>query len=108
MKFSMSSALATFRAPAFSPSLASCCLWPYQSSKPHDFIDEAPASQALVQVSPEVAGMDSERLDRVTQAMQAFVDEGKLSGAVTIASRDNKLVHFESVGYRDIEAQRLP
>ena len=49
--------------------------------------------------------MDSERLDRVTQAMQAFVDEGKLSGAVTIASRDNKLVHFESVGYRDIEAR---
>ena len=37
--------------------------------------------------------------------MQAFVDEGKLSGAVTIASRDNKLVHFESVGYRDIEAR---
>ena len=66
---------------------------------------EAPAAQALARVSPEEAGMDSERLGRVTQAMQAFVDDGKLSGAVTIASRDNKLVHFESVGYRDIEAQ---
>ena len=49
--------------------------------------------------------MDSDRLDRVTQAMQAFVDEGKLSGAVTMASRDNQIVHFESVGYRDVEAQ---
>ena len=64
----------------------------------------APA-QALEIVAPEAVGMDSSRLDRVTQAMQGFVDEGRLAGVVTMAARDNKIVHFESVGYRDLEAQ---
>ncbi|HIN89766.1 MAG TPA: class A beta-lactamase-related serine hydrolase, partial [Porticoccaceae bacterium] len=60
---------------------------------------------ALQLASAEEVGMDSSRLDRVTQAMQGFVDEGLLAGVVTMAARDNKIVHFESVGYRDIEAQ---
>ena len=71
-------------------------------------VDNQPSSsseQALEMVAPELVGMDSSRLDRVTQAMQGFVDEGKLAGVVTMAARDNKIVHFESVGYRDIEAQ---
>ena len=105
MKFSLSSTLATFRAPVvliILGLLAACAPAPVEQPTT---VTEAPAARALARVSPEEAGMDSERLDRVTQAMQAFVDEGKLSGAVTIASRDNKLVHFESVGYRDIEAQ---
>ena len=55
----------------------------------------------LAMVSPEAVGMDSERLNRVTAAMQSLVDEGLLAGAVTIAARDNKVMHFESVGYRD-------
>ena len=107
MKFPMSSALAVFRAPAVFAILgllAACAPAPFKQATTTT-VTEAPTTQALVQVSPEEAGMDSERLDRVTQAMQAFVDVGKLSGAVTIASRDNKLVHFESVGYRGVEAQ---
>ncbi len=62
-------------------------------------------SRALEMVTPESVGMDAERLSRVTAAMQEFVDEGLLSGSVTMASRDNQLVHYEAVGYRDIEAQ---
>jgi CubicO group peptidase (beta-lactamase class C family) len=58
----------------------------------------------LVNASPESVGMDSDRLDRVTAAMQGFVDDGLLSGAVTMVARDNRIVHFESVGQRDIEA----
>ena len=71
-------------------------------------VDNQPSSsseQALALVAPELAGMDSSRLNRVTQAMQGFVDEGKLAGVVTMAARDNKIVHFESIGYRDLEAQ---
>ena len=63
------------------------------------------STAALQLTAPEAAGMDSTRLDRVTQAMQGFVDDGLLAGIVTIAARDNKIVHFESVGYRDKEAQ---
>lgn len=64
----------------------------------------APAA-ALEMAAPEAVGMDSARLDRITQAMQGYVDEGLLAGVVTMAARDNKIVHFESVGYRDLEAQ---
>jgi len=60
---------------------------------------------ALEMASPESVGMDSARLDRITQAMQGYVDEGLLAGVVTMAARDNKIVHFESVGYRDLEAE---
>ena len=52
--------------------------------------------------SPESVGIDSARLQRVTQAMQGFVDEGKLAGVVTAAARDGKIFHFESVGQRDL------
>lgn len=65
------------------------------------------SGSALAKVSPEAVGMDSERLDRVTGAMQSLVDEGLLAGAVTMASRDNKVMHFESVGYRNLESGAL-
>lgn len=72
-----------------------------------DVAPTAPATQAaaaLERAEPEVVGMDSERLSRVTAAMQELVEEGRLAGVVTAAARDNKLVHFESVGYRDLES----
>lgn len=68
-------------------------------------VTAAANTAALEMVAPEEVGMDSERLDRVTAAMQGFVDDGLLAGVVTMAARDNKIVHFESVGFRDKEAQ---
>ena len=68
-----------------------------------DFGDAA--SGELRTASPESVGMSSDRLDNITAAMQGLVDEGLLSGAVTMASRDNRVVHFESVGYRDLESR---
>lgn len=64
--------------------------------------DSMRTAMGLDQASPESVGVDSDRLDRLTQAMQGFVDEGKLAGVVTAAARDGKLFHFESVGLRDI------
>ncbi|PCJ18104.1 MAG: serine hydrolase [SAR86 cluster bacterium] len=63
------------------------------------------SSAALQFAAPEEVGMDSARLDRVTQTMQGYVDDGLLAGVVTMVARDNKIVHFESVGFRDIEAE---
>ena len=56
----------------------------------------------LTFATPESVGLDSDRLDRLTQAMQGFVDDGRLAGVVTAAARDGKIIHFESVGQRDI------
>ena len=61
-------------------------------------------SLALQFAEPEQVGMSGERLGRITDAMQELVDDGLLAGVVTMVARHNKIVHFESVGYRDIEA----
>lgn len=62
-----------------------------------------PVTRDLAMAAPETVGMDSERLDRVTQRMQELVDAGELAGVVTMAARHGKIVHAEAVGYRDIE-----
>ncbi len=58
----------------------------------------------LGMAAPEEAGMDSDRLSRLTGAMQGLVDEGRLAGVVTAVARHGKIVHFESAGWRDMEA----
>lgn len=65
------------------------------------------AGSDLRTASPESVGMDSDRLNRITEAMQGLVDDGLLAGVVTMAARDNTIVHFESVGYRDKEANAM-
>lgn len=72
------------------------------TARPVDAMDQT--GPALQMVQPELVGMDSQRLNRVTDAMQKYVDDGRLAGVVTMVARDNKIAHFEAVGYRDIEA----
>ena len=70
-----------------------------------DIDADGASSGELRTTSPEAVGMDSDRLESISAAMQDLVDEGLLAGAVTMASRDNRVVHFESVGYRDLESR---
>ena len=58
----------------------------------------------LPEASPEEVGMSSERLSKLTEAMQAYVDEGDLAGAIVMIARDGKLPYFETFGFRDLEA----
>ena len=61
--------------------------------------------QSLVRVTPEEVGMSSERLDRLSLALENHVDEGRLAGAVTIVVRRGKIAYREGIGHRDMEAQ---
>ena len=61
--------------------------------------------QSLVRVTPEDVGMSSERLDRLSLALENHVDEGRLAGAVTIVVRRGKIAYREGIGHRDMEAQ---
>jgi CubicO group peptidase (beta-lactamase class C family) len=54
--------------------------------------------------SPEV-GLSAERLDLIRPAMQRYVDEGRVSGIVTMVARHGRLVHWDAVGWRDIESR---
>jgi len=57
----------------------------------------------LPAAEPEEVGMSSERIDRVTNVMKNFVDEGKVKGLLTAIVRDGKVVHFETYGMMDAE-----
>jgi CubicO group peptidase (beta-lactamase class C family) len=55
---------------------------------------------------PEDAGMSSERLLRIHDAIQRHIDAGEISGAVTLVARRGRIVHFEPHGLMDIESKR--
>ncbi|WP_299656856.1 serine hydrolase domain-containing protein [uncultured Jannaschia sp.] len=53
-------------------------------------------------VAPEAVGMSAERLQRLTDAMQGYVDDGDVAGIVLLIARDGKVPYFESFGARDL------
>ena len=85
--------------------ILAACNPPASSNNTSASVASPEPARALEMVAPESVGMDSQRLNRVKEAMQDLVDQGLLAGAVTMAARDNKVMHFESVGYRDKDAE---
>ena len=67
-------------------------------------VPQAPLAQGLTVAVPESVGMSSERLERLTAALQAYVDDDRLAGAVAIVARRGKIAYMEAVGYRDKES----
>ena len=66
----------------------------------------ASMARPLPETKAERVGMSSERLERITQMTQKYVDEGKLAGVITMVARDGKLVHFEAVGSKGADDPR--
>ena len=77
---------------------------------PLSFVLPRPAIAADARIPTaraEDVGMSAERLARVKTAMQRYVDRGEVPGVVTLIARRGRVVHFESIGYRDVES-RVP
>jgi len=55
-------------------------------------------AQPLPKASPEAVGMSSERLGKLTAALQQEVADKKLPGAVVMVARKGKLVYSQAVG----------
>jgi CubicO group peptidase (beta-lactamase class C family) len=67
--------------------------------------DFAPVlSRNLAAATPEEVGMSTERLSRLSRAMQELVDQGRLPGIVTMLARHGKIAHFETFGYQEISS----
>jgi CubicO group peptidase (beta-lactamase class C family) len=60
----------------------------------------------LPAAKPEEVGMSTERLKRLSAAIQVYIEDGELPGAVTLIARRAKVVHFEAQGLMDIDAKR--
>jgi len=51
-------------------------------------------------------GLSEERLARIGPVMQAYVDEGKLPGVITLVARQGQVARFECFGMMDVEASK--
>lgn len=60
-------------------------------------------AQELAQVRPEEVGLSSERLQRLSQVLQGYVNDNKLPGIVALVARRGKVAYLESMGQRDRE-----
>ncbi len=64
-------------------------------------------AQELERVSPEEVGVSSDRINRLTNVMQEYVDQNKMSGAVALVARKNKIIYYNAVGKSDLENDRM-
>jgi CubicO group peptidase (beta-lactamase class C family) len=80
------------------------------------FLSAAVIAAAAVTVGPRLAarsvapgraeevGLSSERLQRITQLNQRYIDDKQLSGVVSLVGRRGRIAYFEAQGSMDLEA----
>jgi CubicO group peptidase (beta-lactamase class C family) len=64
------------------------------------------AEQLKPESDPGKLGFSTDRLKRVTDAFQGFVDSGQIPGAVVLIARNDKIAYVQAFGFRDRE-QRI-
>ena len=63
-------------------------------------------AQTLPKAKPEEVGLSSERLQRINEVIQRYIDSNQISGAVTLVARKGRIAQFESYGLMDSEAKK--
>jgi CubicO group peptidase (beta-lactamase class C family) len=58
---------------------------------------------AVPTAKPEDVGLSSERLQRINQVVQRYIEAKEIAGAVTVVSRKGRVAHFEAQGLMDID-----
>ncbi|MEM6376808.1 MAG: serine hydrolase domain-containing protein [Bacteroidota bacterium] len=64
------------------------------------------SAQTLTEVVPESVGLSSERLARLSNAMQAYVDNDQLPGSVVLVARKGKIAYLEAFGQSDLASEK--
>jgi CubicO group peptidase (beta-lactamase class C family) len=67
-------------------------------------VQPAMLADKLPRARPEQVGLSSERLQRLTDALQGYIKQSKLAGAVALVARRGKVAYLEAFGERDREA----
>ena len=70
------------------------------------FAADVKAIPIIPSAEPARVGMSAEALAKIPARMEKFVDEGLLSGSVTLVVRQGGIVQLSAVGYADIAAGR--
>ena len=61
----------------------------------------AQKNQAITQVVPETAGFSSERLKRIDNAMNEWVQKEWMQCGEALIIRNGKIVYYKTAGYND-------
>jgi CubicO group peptidase (beta-lactamase class C family) len=61
---------------------------------------------SMMPSKPEDVGLSTDRLKRVTEVVQRYIDSQGVAGAVTLVARRGKIAYFEAQGMADLEAKR--
>src|SRR5688572_33190855 len=64
------------------------------------------AGSVMTAAKPEEVGLSSERLARISDAVQRHIGAGAVSGAVTLVARHGRIAHLEAHGLMDIESKQ--
>jgi len=64
------------------------------------------AAGSVPAAKPEEVGMSSERLVRIHEAVQRYIDSKSICGAVTLVARRGRIAHFEAHGVMDLESKK--
>lgn len=59
-----------------------------------------------MRTTPEDVGLSGARLYKIDHLTQRYIDEGKLPGTISLVARRGEIVHLESQGMMDIEAEK--
>ena len=51
-------------------------------------------AQDLQKAAPEAVGVSSERINNLTKVLESYVHDKKLSGAVALIARKNKIIYL--------------
>ena len=68
------------------------------------FLAIVAAAQDLPTAKPEAVGLSSERLERITKAVQKSIDDKRIAGTVTLVMRHGQVAYFKAQGMQDREA----
>ena len=64
---------------------------------------EAQSNGPLEQVTPELAGFSSERLERIDNLLNEWVQKGWMQGGEALIARNGKIVYYKATGYNDLD-----
>lgn len=59
----------------------------------------------LKESSPESVGFSAQRLARLDTALNTWVKDGWINGAVALIARDGKIVYYKATGYNNLETK---
>jgi CubicO group peptidase (beta-lactamase class C family) len=68
------------------------------------FLASIAVAQEFPAAKPEAVGLSSERLERISKAVQKDIDDKRLAGAVTLVMRHGQVAWFKAQGMQDRES----